>query len=46
MLHLHKDNGDTQDIFVTFTQRNVGQFYSEKEVKRSGSSHKTRGCMK
>ena len=38
-----KDKGDdTQGICVTFTQRKVGQFHSEKEAKRCGSPHKIR----
>ena len=32
--HSHKDKGeDTQGICVTFTQRRVGQFHSEKRQK-------------
>ena len=32
--HSHKDKEeDTQDICVTFTQRRVGQFHSEKRQK-------------
>ena len=44
-IHTH-DNGDTQGICVAFTQRKVGQFYSEKETKRFGSPHKRGVCMK
>ena len=41
--HSHKDKGeDTQGICVTFTQRKVGQFDSEKEARRCGSPHKIR----
>ena len=41
--HSHKDKGvDTQGICVTFTQKKVGQFHSEKEAKRCGSPHKIR----
>ena len=37
----HKDKGeDTKGICVTFTQRKVGQFHSEKEAKRSAGPHK------
>ena len=33
----HKDKGeDTKGICVTFTQRKVGQFHSEKEAKSAG----------
>ena len=44
----HKVKGkDTQGICVTFTQRKVGQFHSEKETKRWGSPQKVRVlCMK
>ena len=42
MCDIHKNNGDTQDICVIFTQRKVVQFYSEKEAKRCGSPHKIR----
>ena len=41
--HSPKDKGDdTQGICVTFIQRKVGQFHSEKEAKRCGSPHKIR----
>ena len=41
--HSHRDKGeDPQGIRVTFTKRKVGQFHSEKEAKRCGSSHKIR----
>ena len=37
----YKENGeDTQGICVTFTQRKVGQFHSEKKAKRCGTPHK------
>ena len=43
MQYSQKDKGeDTQGISVTFTQRKVGQFHSEKEAKRCGSPHKVR----
>ena len=38
----YKENGDTQDSCVTFTQRKVGKFHSEKEAKRCGSPHNIR----
>ena len=39
--HSQKDKGeDTQSICVTFTQRKVGQFHSEKEAKSCGGPHK------
>ena len=41
--HSHKDKGeDIQGICVTFTQRKIGQFHSEKEASRCGSPHKIR----
>ena len=41
--NLHKDKGeDTQGISVTFTQRKVGQFHSEKGAKICGSPQKIR----
>ena len=43
MQYSQKDKGEeTQGISVTFTQRKVGQFHSEKEAKRCGSPHKVR----
>ena len=43
MRHSHKDKEeDTQSICVTFTQRRVGQFLSEKRKKRCASPHKIR----
>ena len=45
--HSHKDKGDdTQGICVTFTQKRVGQFHSEKKEKRCDSPHKIRVMYK
>ena len=40
--HSHKGNGGTENICMTFTERNVAYFYSEKEAKRCGSIHNIR----
>ena len=42
MRHLHKYNGGTQDICMTFAQTMEGQFHSEKEAKKCGSRENIR----
>ena len=42
MQHLHKYNGGTQDICMTFAQTMEGQFHSEKEAKKCGSRENIR----
>ena len=39
---IHTKILETHRIFVTFTQRNVGELHSEKEAKMCGSLHKIR----
>ena len=38
----HKENGGTDNICMTLTERKVAHFYSEKEAKRCGSIHNIR----
>ena len=42
MYDIHTKILETHRIFVTFTQRNVGELHSEKEAKMCGSFHKIR----
>ena len=46
MSDIHTKIKDTQGICVTFTQKRVGQFHSEKKEKRCDSPHKIRVMYK